>query len=232
MVEKFCVIVDNEPQEETLEKVVRALHDKGIKFSYAQLNPFEERFLYEDKDKEMNFIALDKIKNELNTPQYLKRKVNLLACDYRFKEEGINGFDVILVARELRYSSHSLLYSGGLSKIISEIFDGESSLQDRKNKIEKLVKAQTRFIERETYDQVMIEILGKEKVFDFNNELEEYLFQLPNVRFHGEFSRFHEMSLEQIAIILRDSNDPNAYEFKKEFVERAFSIMIDLNTPQ
>lgn len=232
MIEKFCIVVDNESQEATLKKAARILKEKGVTLTFEQLNPFEDKFLVKDKDGEGSFISIDKIKEELNTPKYLKRKVNLIACDYQFKEEGVNGFDVILAARDLKFSQHAILYSGGLRRVVNGIFDGESDFNLRINKLEKLIKAQTKFIQRDNYEDEMIRLLGTDKIFDFNSELEELLFQFPQHQFLGEFSQFHEKNFNELAVLLRDSNNPYTYEFKKEFIERAFSIMIDLNTPQ
>jgi hypothetical protein len=233
MVEKFLIIVDNDPQDANIEVVRRTLHSKGILLSHIQLDPIQEQFLVFDEETKANVISIEKIKAELNTPKYLKRGiVNMLACDYRFKETGINGFDVVLSARELGFDQHSLIYSGGLSKIIEEIFESQATQKERIRKIERLVKAQARFIPREEYEQIMIEILGTKNTFNFNLELEGYLLQFPEHQFLGEFSLFHEKKFQEIASLLKKPNDPHSYEFKKEFVERAFSIMIDLNTPQ
>jgi hypothetical protein len=233
MIEKFCIVVDNEPQDAILEKTARILHGKGMKLTYEQLNPSEEKFLVKDSEGEGYHISIDKIKEELNTPRYLRRKVNLLACDYELKKDAvINGFDVILAARELRFSQHSILYSGGLRRVVNGIFDGQGDFSRRIDKLTQLVKAQTQFILRDNYDDAMIKLLGTDNIFDFNSELEELLFQFPEKQFLGEFSQFHEQNFNDLAVLLRDSNNPRAHEFKKEFIERAFSIMIDLNTPQ
>ena len=233
MIEKFCIVVDNEPQDEILVKIARILHEKGMKLTYEQLNPSEEKFLVKDNDGEGFHISIDKIKEELDTPRYLRRKVNLLACDYELKKDAVtNGFDVILAARELKFSQHSILYSGGLRMVVNGIFNGEDDHGRRIDKIAKLVKAQTQFILRDNYDDTIIKLLGTDNIFDFNSELEELLFQFPQQQFLGEFSRFHEQNFNDLAVLLRDSNNPHAHEFKKEFIERAFSIMIDLNTPQ
>ena len=231
MIEKFCIVVDNESQDATLEKVTRILREKGISLTYEQLNPFEDKFLVKDEDSEGSYISIDKIKQELDTPKYLRRKVNLIACDYQFKEDGVNGFDVILAARDLTFSQHAILYSGGLRRVVNGIFDGEGDFNRRIDKLTRLVKAQTQFMQRDIYEDEMIRLLGTDKTFDFNSELEELLFQFPKHQFLGEFSQFHEKNFNEIAVLLRNSNDPHSYEFKKEFIERAFSIMIDINTP-
>lgn len=231
MIDKFCIIIDDEPQDGIIKNLCRGLKRENINLECEQLNPQDDKY---NKNKGTEsapeyVIDLDEIIKDLNTSKYLKRKVDLIACDYSLQDDEVNGFEIIRKLRnELNYNKEIVLYSANLDNVIREILEDRNK-QKHIQKIRNLVNAKISDIcKRESYKTTIIGVLKQNK-FSLESELESRLYKHSDLKFKSTFPVFKDKLLAEIIDEIR-SNSPQAVEFQKELIERIVSNLVALNT--
>lgn len=132
MTDKYCIIIDDEDQDEIVENLIEDARRLGIALTCFQLNPLDDRFnknVGSDSAPE-DVIDLEKIVEALGTNEYRRSKVNVIACDYRLQDDHVNGFEVIRKLRnELNFKGSVILYSANLETVIADILLGNFAEQ-------------------------------------------------------------------------------------------------------
>lgn len=142
MTDKYCIIIDDEDQDEIVENLKADAKSKGIGLTCFQLNPQDDEFHKNTgTDAIPEFVIdIEKIADKLKTTEYRRAKVDVIACDYLLQDDHVNGFEIIRKLRnQLNYKKSIILYSATLDTVISEILLGD--LEDRVSRIMKLVDA-------------------------------------------------------------------------------------------
>jgi hypothetical protein len=196
----------------------------NLRLNLIQLNPRDERFV----DQEDDMISQVRLVEELNTKQFLKQPVHLIACDYDLADPGINGFEVIrLLRNNLGWRKKILLYSANIENVINTIISGKA--EDKVQKIRDLVKVNiAEFCDREEHlEEAMLKYLSEESIFSTDGFLVSELYRYGTYKFIGPYEKFENKTLGEIAGII--SNQPDeAAKFKKEIMEQVIAYMIDI----
>src|SRR5688572_32133766 len=97
MIDKFCIIIDDEDQNEIIENLKEDAAKLGIRLNCFQMNPQQDAY-YKNRGTEERpdyVIDLDKVSNDLLTPTFRKLKVDIIACDYDLQDDEVNGYALI-----------------------------------------------------------------------------------------------------------------------------------------
>lgn len=143
MTDKFCIIIDDEDQDEIVENLKTDAGGRGIRLNCYQLNPQDEAYLKDvgDEARPEYVIDIEKIVESLKTINYRYAKVDVIACDFFLQDDHVNGFEIIRKLRgQLNYKKGVILYSANLETVIREILLGHR-LNEQVNRIISLIRA-------------------------------------------------------------------------------------------
>lgn len=228
MMNKNCIIIDNEDQSEIIEKLIRDGKAKGITIDCEQFNvgsTFENDLLTD------GVIDINKVVSEFKK-RFKKQTFQLAAFDWDLSDPKIDGIELMrqFTHHKIFKNTPKLLYSGlledKLSSKIEEYKKGDLSKKDLLDRIKTLINADIKgFVGRENYDRDIIGILeGTDETLDLI--IEEELNKLPELRFSDKFvnDKFKGKTFLEIAIILEE-NDVLRNAFKKEIIQQVVAYL-------
>ncbi|MBC8487565.1 MAG: hypothetical protein H8D45_16160 [Bacteroidetes bacterium] len=220
--EKVCLFVDDNLQRDVIDNIPPRAKVKGLNVTCYEFNPTDREFQNKDLD-----IDFEKVKQVLQD-NWQHRKLDLIACDYYFGDDNVNGLSIIEFIRTFNQKCPIILYSGNLVKIIADILQGYNGRnpQPLVDKLKKLFRANIAdFIDREDYTNDVITLL---KETPLEMIIADKLMEYADYEFKSGYLAFKGMKLGQIAKALRN-NAPQAGEFKQEIIEQAIAHLIALN---
>ncbi|KGO93789.1 hypothetical protein [Flavobacterium subsaxonicum] len=230
MIDKYCILIDERDQSRNLRSIKRTLKvDHGINFNYVQINPSENKFQSMDEGSDVPRVDMRKIEDEIKTVPFFMR-ANTIAIDYNLVEDVLNGFQVGIVVRKLGYKINKeiIIYSAGIEKAIESIIQ-TGKLEEMQDKIHQLVKGKFNFIKREGYENEIIKHIRQEPAYNFDIVITEWLHRFSERQIIAIFPAYKDYTLGQIAQEI-EANTLSSQEFRKHFIEFAFSILVDDET--
>ena len=225
MITKYCLVIDEIDQFESLRQVQTKLKPLGIDFQFIQFNPTKDITLRFQDQKITN--SHDEFFDVLTSSKYLERQIDIIACDYDYGTGmPINGFDMAVKIRDMRPKKNIILYSANRKQII-EYIDQTTVPESRLLKFEKIFNLNVNLIERDAYGDTLIRILRDEKEFDFKQEILNWLYAFERHSFKGH-PKLERIILGQLAQSM-ENETKSGVEFQKLFIEQGISTMIELN---
>jgi len=225
---KRILIIDNEPQTEEIEKMIRDAHNEGIELECDQYNvgSTEETDLLEQ-----GVLKIDKVINEYKK-RYKGLSYSLIACDWELNDDNIDGIELLrqFNARNIWKHIPKMLYSGLLDEKLSEKLEsyksGELSKDRLLSHIKLLINSDLKgFHKREDYDRHIISFL-KDGEETMDVIVEDILLKFPNFKFKGawEHRSFAGKTFKEVADII--SSDENLHKnFKRELIEECVAYL-------
>lgn len=230
MIDKSCIIIDDDPQDEVVENLKNDATHYGIRLHCLQLNPQNDSYNKNvgDDNQPDYVIDLDKVISALRSPEYRRLKVDVIACDYNLQDDEVNGYELIRRLRFPRiYKKDVIIYSGNLDTVIWKILQ-EGSLKEKIHKIRNLTKADIRaFDDKNDYRRSIIEAL-REDTFSLEAELDSLLDKYGEWTFRSVFPEFKNKKISEILDEI-GLESTNSKAFRRAFLENAIAHMIDLN---
>lgn len=225
---KRILIIDNEPQTEEIEKMIRDAHNVGIELECDQYNvgSTEETDLL---DK--GFLNIEKVIQEYKK-RYKGKSFSLIACDWDLNDDNIDGIELLrqFKAKNIWNNIPKMLYSGLLDEKLSEKLELYKSEKMPKDKllshIKLLINSDLRgFHKREDYDKHIISFL-KDEEESLDIIVEDLLLKFPDFEFKGawEHRSFSGKTFKEVADII--STDENLHKkFKRELIEECVAYL-------
>lgn len=227
--EKTCLIIDDNKQDEVLEQLVEKARKKGITLKCPQFNVGStERNDLLDINGAIDINAvLAKFKSEFDGT-----KLDMICVDFQLEDENINGLDVLKQVYALRQSSQFIIYSSNLDQVVKGII-GDYDKDKNKGKLIADIKSLTKykildFVSRDRYDQAILDILSKNEM-SLELVLESKLLEYPELVFQNTYPKFEGLTLQQIANEIRQGSN-HGQLFKAELLEQAISHMVQINS--
>lgn len=222
------LIIDNEPQDEEIEKLKRDAHNIGIDLDCDQYNVGSTK---ETALLDNGVVSIDKVVSEyLN--RFQGRTYSLAAFDWDLNDDITDGIELIrqFQAKNILKSTPKMLYSGLLDEKLKEKFNsfktGRMTLDRLTSQIKTMINIELHgFCKREDYDKFIISYLRKaEEPLDFI--VEDVLNSYPELHFiesWGNNSFRGKRFLEVAKIIQSDANLKN--ELKREIIEQCIAYL-------
>ena len=229
MIECNCIVIDDSKSfttSSTMNNFLRrALENNKLQINLIHLNPKDERFVDDN-----GLILTDRIVNELNTNQYLKRLIHLVVCDYNLGDDSTNGFEIIrLLRNELKCKKKIILYSSNIDDVIDKIISGDNPEQVRKVIVDLVSSEISEFCQRnEHLEEEMIKQLLGEIKFSTDKYFEEELYKYRSYLFRAPYDKFKGKTLGDVADYIATHNHEGEI-LKKELIQQVVAYMIDLN---
>jgi len=224
---KRILIIDNESQDEEIEKMIRDAHNVGIELECDQYNvgSTEETDLL---DK--GFLNIEKVIQEYK--KRFKGTYSLIACDWDLNDDNVDGIELLRQFKANNIWKHTpkMLYSGLLDEKLSEKLElyklGKLSKDKLLSHIKLLINTDLRgFYKREDYDKYIIAFLrDEEETMDVI--VEDILLKFPDFEFKGawEHRSFCGKTFKEVASIL-SSNEILCQKFKRELIEECIAYL-------
>lgn len=225
MITKYCLVIDEIDQFESLRQVQTKLKPFGIDFQFVQFNPTKDITLSFQGQKITN--SHDDFFDVLTSSKYLERQIDIIACDYDYGTGmPINGFDMAVKIRDIRPKKNIILYSANRKQII-EYIDTTTIQEERLLKFEKIFNLNVNLIARDAYEDTLIRMLRDEQEFNIKHEILNWLYAFERHDFKGH-PKLERRTLREIAQSM-ESETKLGFDFQKLFVEQGISTMIELN---
>jgi hypothetical protein len=225
MKECNVILIDDRPAfftSSTLKNILRrALDNHQLKINLLPLNPKDEKFV----DGE-GIILIDRIIKEFDTPQYLRRSIQLIATDYDFGGDKTNGFEIVRILRNtFKTNKQIILYSSNIENVIDKILEGKKA--EITERIVDLVKANIAdFCQRDSHlGEAIIKHLNEEMKFSADKAFESELYKYRDYKFKTIYSKFENKTLGEVAAIIAQQRHEGDL-LKKELIEQVIAYMI------
>jgi hypothetical protein len=225
MTQKYLILIDEQSQSSTLERMKTTLKNDEIDLVYEEYNPikFTKRENADDKifDKG-TFIETLKALPYFN-------QIDSIACDYNLIEGVINGFDIIKTIKEInpKYKKQIILYSAKIEDVIGKIIT-TGDFDSQKNNLKQFIDCNIDCIPRNGYDQKVIKHIKQEKPFSIEDELIKWFYSRKEDEFNYLFPKYQGKKFEDIAKCI-EVDTPESREFKKELVEQIIAYLSRIN---
>lgn len=226
MIRKHLILIDEQSQLTTLEKIKYKLQEDGIELIYTELDPV--KYQKRESDGVLDF-DVDSFKKAISDIEYFKYADTIL-CDYNLIADVINGYEIIKIIRDLNYKKEKkiILYSAKIESVITDILNNSQDFEIQKDNLSKLVNSNIEFIKRDGYDQEAIKYIKKEPEFDFESELIKWFYKRDEDTFNYLFPKYKGKFFKEIAFEL-ETKSSSSIEFKKELIEQIISYLSSIN---
>lgn len=233
MIDKFCIIIDDEDQNEIVENLREDAAKQGIRLNCFQMNPQSEAY-YKNKgtpERPDYVIDLDKVSSDLLTPAYRKLKVDIIACDYDLQDDEVNGYTLIGKLRgHLKYQKEIILYSANLDRVVNAILKVDNP-KELYTQVRHLAHARIRdFHDKNDYRQSIITAL-KDTTFSLESELETLLTKYADLTFNSVFPPLRGKKIAEILGEI-EAGSKEGKGFQKALLENAIAHMVEMNTDE
>jgi hypothetical protein len=228
--ERVCLLIDNEDQTSSMEKIVREGNKQGLKINCLQFNvggTERDDLLTDGK------IDIQKVIDVFKT-EFRRDKFHLIAFDWQLDDESINGVELIRLfdSKEIRKNTKKLLYSGVLKEEIQSLLEKyakkEVDFKYAWNQINTLIRINIiDFVDRSEYEKAIVDIISKtDDPIDsiFEKKLREY----PDLVFQNTYPMFEGKKLSELADLI-ETDVPKGSKFKNELIEQVVAYLLQMN---
>jgi hypothetical protein len=225
---KHCLIVDDTPQEEMIERIESKLRKKNIQVICYQLNVGSQarKDLLTDER-----IDLEKVTRAFEM-EFHNYKLDLVCIDFDLEDGKVDGLDVLKQVHQLRPKTPCMIYSSNLDEVARKIIVEYERDGDRRkllNKIKALAKYSIEdFVARDYYDERVVDILSK-KQQSLESMIEEKLLENADLIFQQGYPPFSGKTLWEVALEVQKGT-PRGNEFLYEIIELAIAQVITINS--
>jgi hypothetical protein len=226
MIQKYLILIDEQPQNAVLQNIQTTLRGEGIELVYKEFNP--KGYQKREYNGEILFDA-DAFQNDLLDLPYFTR-LDSIVCDYNLIDDLINGFQIIKMIKTINssYKKQVILYSAKIETVIADILETKDFEEQREN-LKALIECNIEFRKRDRdYEQEVIKHIKKEKDFDFEEEIIKWFLLRKDDTFNYLFPKYAGKKFEELATCVQ-SKTPDSIEFKKDLVEQVISYLSLIN---
>jgi hypothetical protein len=225
---KHVLFIDDEDISQTIDKLRNVLKKQGITLvdEFFHIKPSYRK--QDPNERDQTVLDFGQIKEDLKSG-VMKKMFDYVACDFNFKDDGLNGFRLIKwlknVARNEKHKIRTArfsLFSSELDKSIKETFS--------ENDIADLIRLKI----EDFYDRSRIsEDLGQSVIsnaeeIDLKEELVKHLSNHESMTFRSGYPKFKGMTLKQIVDEIQ-SDTYHGIGFQVALIEHCVTHMISLN---
>ena len=224
---KNCLFIDDgEDIDAITERLMLKGKSLGIDILCEVFNPMEDDFLNEDFSMNIKLV-IDKLQNV-----YLRKKVDLIACDYQLGDKVIFGDDLLRKIRQFDGLCSFILYSGALEDVIKNIIGDQKSIKMPEKILENiqgLVNSKiSRFIRKGNENTIIDESINILKNSPMEQLLVNNLLEYEHMSFNGIFPEFNGKKVSEIVNFLKKHTN-EGIRFSNEIVEQSVSLTIDID---
>jgi hypothetical protein len=226
---KKVLFLDDQNIDSTVSRLKSNLHLKGYDLCESIIHLSTNEFRKRDPvNKSKLILDFDKIKKVIGD-KHMNEPYNLVACDYIFGPDILDGYKVLKWIKNVATSSKLrmrrakfVLYSSEIDKLIEKT----NSVEEIKKLIQLNLDG---FYSRTSLETEIANILIKEDTqFDFTQSLISELEKYPDMKFQSVYPKFSGKSLKYIADEI-DRDSTHGIKYQENLIELTIAHLIDLN---
>lgn len=223
---KNCLFIDDgEDIEAITERFILKGKSEGLDINCYVFNPMIDEFLDEDLAMDVSLVM------KYLESHYLRKKIDLIACDYQLGDKSIFGDELLRKIRNLNRLCSFILYSGALADVIKNIIGVDKSKKSPDqilDKIQGLVNSKiSKFIRKGNENSIIDESLDILKHCPMEQLLVNNLLDYEDKSFNGVFPEFNGKKISEIINFLKQ-NTNEGMRFSNEIIEQAVSLTVDI----
>lgn len=227
MMLKKILMLDDGNISESIEGITKKLRREGIEIQIEVINPQDPKFKTENSSGNFE-IDLEKIQNEI-TENHKSVKYDVIACDFNFASETLNGYELI---RWLINHSKSNNFVFKKAKFVCYSSE-ENKFKDHivhNDELIKLIKLNIHaFYQRKNIvDDISTLVKKINNQFSMSEHLKTRLNEMPDLNFQNIYPNFKNKTLYEISEeINKDTHHGQA--FQKYFIDLTYAHILELN---
>jgi hypothetical protein len=230
--EKHCLLIDNEIQDTSAEKIIRLGKEKQLTINITQFNVGNSQLTEVLEDNKIN---IEKVISYYKT-HFKKTHFDLIAFDWSFDDPDVDGVKLIQQFRtnNLLRRTNIVLYSGELPDTVKSYFSDykkdDNSFKENWPKIKTLIDVPILgFFDRTHYEEKVVETLvNMAKHINIEQDLLRKLKENSQQVFNNVNPKFEGKTFGDIAHIIE--NDVQfGHQFTSEFIDQAIALLFHLN---
>lgn len=222
------LFIDDDDITEIIGRLARSLKKNGITIVPTVLQIGDKFKIQGNNNDGTHVLDFSKIKEEI-TANHLDVSFDLVACDFNFSDDNVNGFKLIKWLINVSKSQKKrirkakfVLYSSEKGKALQEAFSEDDMSDLVRLKLED-------FIDRtKVSEDVANMLLNSGKEINLTQKLIQEMDKYGTLKFRSAYPKFIDKTLSEI--ITEIENDTHhGIAFQHNLIELAVAHMIDLN---
>jgi len=223
---KNCLFIDDgEDVDAITERLISKGKKEGLDIRCSVFNPMDDEFLAEDLSMDINAV-MSKLKDF-----YLRKKIDLIACDYQLGDRTHFGDELLKRIRNLDRLCSFILYSGALEDVIKNIIGEQRNIKSSEKILENiqgLVNSKiSKFIRKGNENTIIDESINILKHSPMEQLLVNNLLEYEDMSFNGVFPEFNGKRISEIINFLRQHTN-EGIRYSNEIIEQAVSLTVDI----
>ncbi|MDI3325393.1 hypothetical protein QKW35_13505 [Pontibacterium granulatum] len=224
---KKVLFIDDQSVDNIVDKFAANLHKKGYKLKSSIVFIGDQKYKSENQNGEIS-LNFDAIKSDIEENHFHIR-YDLVACDFNFANDDINGYSLIQWLKHTSTSGHNYIrkakfvsYSSEEDKFKEHVLASED--------IGKLIRLKLDgFFKRDNLADAGATLILKQDVnLDLSSYIVTELEKLADVKFNGVYPKFEGKTFAEIAHEI-DTDSHHGQEFQKTMIGLTLAHMDALN---
>ncbi len=220
------LFIDDGDIEQIVSRIIQKMKREGVDVVPEIINPQDAKYKIE-KDGDY-VIDFDKLKKDI-LDNFSSTKFHVIACDFNFANDDINGYEVIRwiintsKSKNFAFKNAKFVcYSSEENKFCEHIIENEELI--------KLIKLNIHaFYKRTSLSQELSALLKKiSNEFSLSEHFKQLLETEPDRTFKNMYPKFADKTLRDIAAEI-EKESHHGQEFQRYLAELTFAHILELN---
>lgn len=201
MVQKHLILVDEQSQNERLERISESLKKDGIELIYEEINPNDYSKRLESGDSSFDKDALMSKLKSINFLSHL----DIFATDYNLVGDELKGEDLIRMLYELLpyYRNKVIVYSAQIEEVITNIIKRADGFEQQIMMLKLLAQNEINYLSSDgEFENKIKQLIIKEPELTIDSRLADSLCALDNENFKCIIPEYTDKRISEIGKML------------------------------
>lgn len=225
---RYIVVVDEQSQEDRLDRIATNLSKEGVILHYCELNPNNYPKRLNNGD-----IGFDEEKfiEALNNIPFINQ-VDVFASDYNLIDETLKGIHVINLFLKVRprYKRKIVIYSAQIETVLHDVLaKAGNSIEDQILSIKQIAGKNNHFFKSDgEFEDKFKQLILSSPNISIEKRLIDELHSLDNNKVTCNLPSFEAMSTHELADAIESETDVSQ-TIKKELVDHIIALLFDID---
>ena len=225
---RYIVVVDEQSQEDRLDRIATNLSKEGVILHYRELNPNNYPKRLNNGD-----IGFDEEKfiEALNNIPFINQ-VDVFASDYNLIDKTLKGIHVINLFLKVRprYKRKIVIYSAQIETVLYDVLaKAGNSIDDQVSSIKQIAGKNNYFFKSDgEFEDKFKQLILSSPNISIEKRLIDELHSLDNNKVTCNLPPFEAMSTHELADAIESETDVSQM-IKKELVDHIIALLFDIN---
>ena len=230
MKQKRCILViDDKPQSAVIKGIESKL-SKDFELDFIAIRTGAAEFKKHDSED----LDVEKLKTEIES-KIKGKHLDIALSDFDLECPYFTGLDAVHMVHEIRENVSFFIYSGNWNKVIESVVGQEyqkASIEELVGGVNKLIKIKAQIIDcidRNDYQETLIEYLKKNKGDTIEHRLAILLRAHGDLKFESGFPKFKDKTFNEIADMIENHSDARTDEWIDNVLTQTIAYLVKVN---